>query len=271
MSDEGAPRRPIGPRLSHLFSEPVPISFISPQQISMLTSGHGSMFDNFRMRNGQQQQQQQPRLRHSTSIQETFDNDDPVAEAAASPTKLLKALPPQTIDLAKFKGFKFVTLDRLQITTRTSYAEVSGAFKWDVCEDQVDHCINLIQNQYADRRVFLISSGSLGSQIVPRIHELPQVYAIYIYCANVKFHREWANKYHKIRTVCDNDTQDLLPIFAVDVAQSNIDWGNALLEQGVRDKAKEKFQLALDKLNVHARNHDPAMVNYIKKKLNESQ
>ncbi|CAF1182741.1 unnamed protein product [Rotaria sordida] len=115
----------------------------------------------------------------------------------------------------------------------------------------------------------LITSGGLGQKIVPEVHDLPQVYAIYIYCANVKFHETWAKKFRKVHVVCDNDDLYLLPQFAVDVAQANIDWGNALLRQGTRDKAKEKFKLASDKLNNYARNHDSAMDVEIKNKLEE--
>ncbi|CAF4247105.1 unnamed protein product, partial [Rotaria sordida] len=76
--------------------------------------------------------------------------------------------------------------------------------------------------------------------------------------------------YHKkVHVVCDNDDLYLLPQFAVDVAQANIDWGNALLRQGTRDKANEKFKLASDKLNNYARNHDSAMDVEIKNKLEE--
>ena len=54
---------------------------------------------------------------------------------------------------------------------------------------------------------------------------LPQVYAIYIYCANVNYHLQWAAGYYKVRVVCNDDDKYLIPQFAVDVAQANIDWG----------------------------------------------
>jgi len=138
-----------------------------------------------------------------------------------------------------------------------------------MCESQEDRCIDCIRDECKDRRVFLVSSGSLGEKIIPQIHDFPQVYAIYIYCANIKYHRGWSEKYPKVRVVCDNDDLYLLPQFAVDVAQANIDWGDAFLKQGTRDKANEKFKLASDKLNNYARNHDQAMDVEIKKKLDE--
>jgi predicted negative regulator of RcsB-dependent stress response len=79
----------------------------------------------------------------------------------------------------------------------------------------------------------------------------------------------WANKYSKIRVVCNDDDRHLLPQLAVDVAQANIDWGNALLQKGNRDKAKEKFERALTNLTEHAKKPDPAMIKQVTNKLAE--
>jgi len=284
MSDNPTPHKPTGLRMSHLHSEPVPISFASPQQLAQFTAGSGSFFNAARMQGPRQPYMQQMNTAYNMDnsnfqiqpISSTTNNTVTAAAAASSSSKsassgskTLTPLPAQTIDLSTFKGFKFVTLDPLQLETREIYDEISGTFQWEMCESQDDRCFNCIRDEFKDKRVFLISSGSLGAKIVPQIHELPQVYAIYIYCANVKYHEEWARKYPKVRVVCDNDDLYLLPQLAVDVAQSNIDLGNALLKQGTRDKAKEKFKLAYDKLSKHARNHDQAMDVEIKNKIEE--
>jgi len=286
MSDNPAPQRPPGPRMSHLQSEPVPISFASPQQLAQFTAGAGSFFSGPRMKtpyqsfmpqmnttfnnmnNTSYQTQPVPLIQNNTTVA-AASASAATSHSSASGQKALTPLPEQPIDLSTFKGFKFVTLDPLQLETREVYDAISGTFQWEMFENQDDRCIGSIRDDLKNKRVFLISSGSLGAKIVPQIHDLPQIYAIYVYCANVKYHQEWAQKYPKIRVVCDNDDLYLLPQFAVDVAQSNIDWGNALLKQGTRDKAKEKFKLAFDKLNNYARNHDPVMDAEIKKKLDE--
>ncbi|CAF1072688.1 unnamed protein product [Rotaria sordida] len=178
-------------------------------------------------------------------------------------------LPSQTINLATFKGFKFVTLDGLLIETRDIYDKISDTYQWEMCQDQEDRCIAYIRDQCVNKRTFLITSGGLGKNIVPKIHELPQLYAVYIYCADVVYHQEWACKFSKVRVVCNNDDKYLLPQFAVDVAQATIDWGDALVKDGKRDAAKEKFQKALSNLTEYARNPDPTMVNEVKIKLDE--
>jgi len=194
---------------------------------------------------------------------------DFAASAYQTAEKGIQPLSAQPIDLTTFKGLKFLSLDGLQIETREIYDTISGTFQWEMCESQEDRCVSFIRDQCANKRVFFITSGSLGKKVVPSIHDLPQVYAIYVYCANVAFNLEWANKHSKIRVVCDNDDLHLLPQLAVDVAQANMDWGNALLKQGKRDQAKEKFQKAVENLTTYAKNPDPDMIKQAKTKLDE--
>jgi hypothetical protein len=234
----------------------------------MMSSGF-NMNQGFNMQDTNYQIQTVPTMSNNLLAAVAAAAADIESQSASSGQKLLTPLPAQAIDLDNFKGFKFVTLDGLQIETREIYDKISGTFKWEACESQEGRCLDFIRNECGNKRVFFISSGSLGSRIVPQIHELPQVYAIYIYCANVKYHQGWAKEFQKVRVVCDNDDRDLLPQFAVDVAQSNIDWGDALFKKGTHDKAKEKFQLALDKLTKYAPNHDQAMDLEIRKKLEE--
>ncbi|CAF1380399.1 unnamed protein product [Rotaria sp. Silwood1] len=152
----------------------------------------------------------------------------PVYEMATYDSNSLKSLKEQPIDLATFNRLKFVWLDPLLFETRDIYDQISGMFQWEMCESQYQ-CVNYICNECANKRVFFITCGSLGTKVVPLVHDLPQLYCIYVYCADVIYNQIWANKFSKIRVVCNNDDKYLLPQFAVDVAQANIDWGNALL------------------------------------------
>jgi hypothetical protein len=47
-------------------------------------------------------------------------------------------------------------------------------------------------------KVVLIVSGALGQHIIPRIHQLTQLSACYIFCSNKRFHREWSSRYSKV-------------------------------------------------------------------------
>jgi len=185
-----------------------------------------------------------------------------------SPPAILHPPAAQTLP-DSFKGLKFVTLDGFQLETREIYDKISGTFQWEMCESQEDRCISVIRDECGDKRVFVITSGGLGFRVVPAIHDLPQVYAIYIYCVDVEGHRKWSSKFPKVRVVCDNDDRDLLPQFAVDVAQANLEWGELLLKQNKRDAAKKKFDKALENLTKYEKNVDPAMITKVKAKLNE--
>ncbi|CAF0751072.1 unnamed protein product [Adineta ricciae] len=63
-----------------------------------------------------------------------------------------------------------------------------------------DECIQYIQSQPKDRFVLIIS-GRLGRDIVPRIHNLRQVYSIYVYCLDKERNERWAKSYAKIKDV----------------------------------------------------------------------
>jgi hypothetical protein len=65
--------------------------------------------------------------------------------------------------------------------------------------DNLDECEQHIR-QISEEKVVLIVSGSLGKQIVPRLHNLPQVSACYVFCQDKKANEPWASKYSKVRS-----------------------------------------------------------------------
>ncbi|CAF0711848.1 unnamed protein product [Adineta steineri] len=66
-----------------------------------------------------------------------------------------------------------------------------------------DQCEQHIRSVLSQDRIVFVVSGSLGIHLVPKIHSLQQIFSIYIYCANLPFHREWAQHYIKVKSVCD--------------------------------------------------------------------
>jgi len=277
MSGQSSQQKSNGSLYNNYQPDRLPPSIGSPQQLPQFTAATAPGY------------QPQPQTKsttystgsslssNSTTTSLQANSDRPKSEFAASfyasgdnYAKAKYFLPPaaQPVD-GQFKGFKFVTLDQFQIETRDIYDQISGTYQWEMCESQEDRCKEFIRDKCADRRVFLVTSGSLGKQIVPAIHNLSQVYAIYIYCSDVKYHLEWTKEYPKVRAVCNNDDEELLPQLAVDVAQANLDWGNTLLKDNKRDAAKQKFEKALTNLTTHAKRPDPSMVNQVKSKLEE--
>ncbi|CAF0955600.1 unnamed protein product [Rotaria sordida] len=66
--------------------------------------------------------------------------------------------------------------------------------------DKSDECEKYIR-QITKEKVVLIVSGSLGQDIVHRLHDLPQFSACYVFCQDQNRNEQWANKYHKVNGV----------------------------------------------------------------------
>lgn len=264
-----------GQRLNHLQSEPFGAAF-TPQQLAQFSAAAAGGYSPQSYSNANAfASGSNHTLPNQTQPQATSTTEKPLSEFARAAYESipktnaasgLQPPPAQPIDLNTFKGCKFATLDPYLIELRDIYDTISGTFKWEMCADQEERCVKFCQDN-PTRRVFVVSSGSLGRKVVPQIHELPQVYAIYIHCADVPNNLKWANEYRKIRVVCDNDDRDLLPQLAVDIAQTNIEWADALLASGKRDKAIEKYEKALSNLETHAIKPDPKMVAKVKDRL----
>lgn len=62
--------------------------------------------------------------------------------------------------------------------------------------DGIIDCKNFIEMSANEKILFV--SGSYGRQIVPVIHDLPQLLGVYVYCSNKELHLQWANQYTKV-------------------------------------------------------------------------
>lgn len=64
--------------------------------------------------------------------------------------------------------------------------------------DNENQCENYISSISKEDRIVLIVSGQLGRTIVPRIHHLPQILSIYIYCMNKQANEQWSKDFNKV-------------------------------------------------------------------------
>ncbi|CAF4042379.1 unnamed protein product [Rotaria sp. Silwood2] len=80
--------------------------------------------------------------------------------------------------------------------------------------DDPDKCIDNITDEPL-KRIFLIVSNTFGKHVIPLVHELPNIQAIYIFCGNLQVAEAWAKPYSKIsgifkkkeplsRKICDD-------------------------------------------------------------------
>jgi tetratricopeptide (TPR) repeat protein len=65
---------------------------------------------------------------------------------------------------------------------------------------ETEKCANFLQGVQAEK-IFLIASGALGRELVPRIHPLTQIDTICIYCSDKRLNEEWVKKWPKVKGV----------------------------------------------------------------------
>ncbi|CAF1352944.1 unnamed protein product [Rotaria sordida] len=63
-----------------------------------------------------------------------------------------------------------------------------------------DECIDYI-SQLENQKAFVIISGVLCESVVPRIHDISQIYSIYVFCMKKTKYKEWAKNWSKIKDV----------------------------------------------------------------------
>jgi hypothetical protein len=81
------------------------------------------------------------------------------------------------------------------ITTQKQLSSIIHHFK--IFQNTQD-CEEYIRKKTKDDRIFFIVSGRLGQEIVPRIHQLRQIFSIYVYCQDKQRNEEWASKFTKV-------------------------------------------------------------------------
>jgi tetratricopeptide (TPR) repeat protein len=65
---------------------------------------------------------------------------------------------------------------------------------------QQNKCVDFL-TEIEDTTAFLIVDGTLGRQIIPLIHDIPQLHTIYILCRHKSQHEKWSEMWVKIKGV----------------------------------------------------------------------
>ncbi|CAF1224881.1 unnamed protein product [Adineta steineri] len=87
--------------------------------------------------------------------------------------------------------------------------------------NQSDACIQFL-DQINDAQVFVITSESLGQDLVPEIHGMSKLDAIYIFSGNIFHHQQWTKDWNKIKGV-HNNIKDICDALKEGVKQVNQD------------------------------------------------
>jgi len=122
---------------------------------------------------------------------------------------------------------------------QSSFLEVPFIFK---LFSHVEPCLKFLLENAGKKRIFFITSGSLGEFIVPRIlTDHQQIFkdkngklyedSIYIFCADMVKHGQWAIDYLDLDCIkMENDDQSILARLTRDIAKYFLSEGKELLQ-----------------------------------------
>ncbi|CAF1305848.1 unnamed protein product, partial [Adineta steineri] len=67
---------------------------------------------------------------------------------------------------------------------------------------ELDQCEQYIQSISSSNQLIFIVSNNFGQELIPQIHQLSQVYSIYIYCHHEQeFNQHWTEQYNKVKGI----------------------------------------------------------------------
>jgi len=94
--------------------------------------------------------------------------------------------------------FRLIWLDASVDENRNTEQELCSIINNLKKFQNLNECQQYIEQSTQEDRLVLIVSGEMGREIVPSIHKLQQVIAIYVYCKDKKGHEEWIREYKKV-------------------------------------------------------------------------
>jgi hypothetical protein len=110
-------------------------------------------------------------------------------------------LPPSTQTSQNLETFSLLWLDenvnsnQENINAQKKFKTVINQFKTfetcQLCEEYIRQIVDV-------NSVILIVSGRYGKELIPTIHNLLQLNAVYVYCMDIKSSEIWAKNYKKV-------------------------------------------------------------------------
>ena len=80
---------------------------------------------------------------------------------------------------------------------RQTHVELRKSINYLKKFEAIEECKMYI-HEHSEEKIVLIVSGNFGRRLVPEIHNLGNVVAIYIYCRNKEAHKQWSSAYNKV-------------------------------------------------------------------------
>ncbi|CAF0853883.1 unnamed protein product [Adineta ricciae] len=103
---------------------------------------------------------------------------------------------------------------------RGEVEKINGKYRF--CTSATD-CEAYLKAQSSHDPIELIISGTHGSEMVPKIHTLPQIISIHVYCYNKHAHEQWARTFTKVKGVF-TEYNELLRSLSLSSSSGNNDY-----------------------------------------------
>ena len=113
------------------------------------------------------------------------------------------------------------TIDENTEDSKHTLEQLRGVVNDVTLFQQADDCIQFLET-VKNEKALVITSGSLGQDLVQQIHHMAQIDAIYIFCGNPARHEPWAAKWSKVKGVY-NRIKPICEALQCSVKQSNED------------------------------------------------
>lgn len=108
----------------------------------------------------------------------------------------------------KVKLVSFVWLDEILYDAEDQFQNIIKPFQWTFF-DNLAACVSYLEMQLREQRyIFLITSGSLGNELFHAgLCSMNEMFAIYVYCAQLGSTLNWTRNYSCIRGVYNDSTK----------------------------------------------------------------
>jgi hypothetical protein len=114
---------------------------------------------------------------------------------------ILSNLHASLLEDENFETTTLIWLDSKSIRSeerRNSQKKFRSAINHTKIFDNIQECKKYINNLSKDDRAVFITSGKLGKDFVPCIHQFRQIRSIYIFCMDEKKNERWTKEYIKV-------------------------------------------------------------------------
>jgi len=132
------------------------------------------------------------------------DTSDDGAEAAQSSVHSKNIASDRRINIQMVQNVRLIWLDNNIDDDSTDYhnaiAHLQHAVHTINTFTDDEECIQFLDSISGEKACMIIS-GSFGPHTVPRVHNMPQVDSIFIFCDNKKRHKQWVKDWTKIKGV----------------------------------------------------------------------